>query len=495
MANTAGSDHSLRKVLGLRDLVPMQILLVVGVTWSGIAARQGGTHVAFWLLGAALFFLPSAAVVSYCVRIWPMEGGVYQWTRHAIGPFAGFMSAWNFGAWALLLLANLGISTATSLAYASGPGGAWMVDSRTFVMSLNVGLFAAILAINISGFRIGRWVAHMGTAVMVAVITLLVILLFVHPHSSATSVHLSPQPPFSLAFPALTFISLNLFSKLTFNGLTGLEQVAVFAGETRDAARSILRSAWVAAPAIAVMYILMSGSMLTYTAAEKIDLTGPIPQALAAAFAGGSGSGGIDWGLLLGRLAIVALAISVVAAYTVVVAEASRLPMVAAWDHLFPAWFTRLHPRFGTPTRSLIVIVLLAVVFSFLASAGTGPQEAFQLLTTANVLCYGVYYLLMFAVPLVVGARSGVPSDHRPSVVLRIACLSGIAITLLSMAFNLVPIVDVPHPWLFGVKVALTGLGVNLIGAGIYWRGTRRQRLTPPHPVEHDRGRQQRVDA
>ena len=473
MANTADSDHSLRKVLGLRDLVPMQILLVVGVTWSGIAARQGGTHVAFWLLGAALFFLPSAAVVSYCVRIWPMEGGVYQWTRHAIGPFAGFISAWNFGAWALLLLANLGITTATSLAYAIGPGGAWLVDSRPFVMSLNAGLFAAILAINIPGLRIGRWIAHMGTAVMVAVIALLVILLFVHPHSSATSVHLSPQPPFSLAFPALTFISLNLFSKLTFNGLTGLEQVAVFAGETRDAARSILRSAWVAAPAIAVMYILMSGSMLTYTAADKIDLTGPIPQALAAAFAGGSVSGGVDWGGLLGRIAIVALAISVVAAYTVVVAEASRLPMVAAWDHLFPAWFTRLHPRFRTPTRSITVIVLLAVVFSFLASAGTGAQEAFQLLTTANQLCYGVYYLLMFAVPLVVGARSGVPSEHRPSVVLRIACLSGIAITLLSMAFNLVPIVDVPHPWLFGVKVALTGLGVNLVGATIYWRGTR----------------------
>jgi len=229
------------------------------------------------------------------------------------------------------------------------------------------------------------------------------------------------------------------------------------------------------------MYILMSGSMLTYTAADKIDLTGPIPQALAAAFAGGSVSGGVDWGGLLGRIAIVALAISVVAAYTVVVAEASRLPMVAAWDHLFPAWFTRLHPRFRTPTRSITVIVLLAVVFSFLASAGTGAQEAFQLLTTANQLCYGVYYLLMFAVPLVVGARSGVPSEHRPSVVLRIACLSGIAITLLSMAFNLVPIVDVPHPWLFGVKVALTGLGVNLVGAAIYWRGTRQLQAAAAH--------------
>jgi amino acid transporter len=475
IANSA--SHSLRKVLGLRDLVPMQILLVIGVTWSGTAAREGGTHVAFWLLGVASIFLPSAALVSYCVRIWPLEGGVYQWTKHAIAPFAGFMSAWNFGAWAVLLLANLGISTATSLSYALGPGAAWMAESRAFVMALDVGLFAAILAINIPGFRIGRWIAHTGTAVMVLVIALLMMLLFVHPHTRAGSAHVPPQPPFSLAFPTLTLISVNLFSKLAFNGLTGLEQVAVFAGETRDAARSILRSAWVAAPAIAVMYIMMSGSMLTYTAAEKIDLIGPIPQALAAAFGGESRDGSLDWGMLLGRLAIVALAISVVASYTVIVAEASRLPMVAAWDHLFPSWFTRLHPRFRTPTRSLTVIVLVSLVFSFLASAGTGAQESFQLLITANAVCYGVYYLLMFAVPLVAGTRVSPRPDLRPGIFLRAACLSGFAITLLSMTFTLIPIVDVPHPWLFGIKVGLTGLGINLIGAGLYWRGTRLQRL------------------
>jgi hypothetical protein len=43
------------------------------------------------------------------------------------------------------------------------------------------------------------------------------------------------------------------------------------------------------------MYILMSASMLTYTPAEKIDLAGPIPQALTAAFAGGPLSAGIYW--------------------------------------------------------------------------------------------------------------------------------------------------------------------------------------------------------
>ena len=34
-------SHALRRTLGLRDLVPMQILLVVGITWAGTAAKQG----------------------------------------------------------------------------------------------------------------------------------------------------------------------------------------------------------------------------------------------------------------------------------------------------------------------------------------------------------------------------------------------------------------------------------------------------------------------
>ena len=62
------STHGLRKELGLRDLVPMQILLVVGFTSVGLAARQGPAHVVFWLLGILLLFLPSAGVVQFCVR-------------------------------------------------------------------------------------------------------------------------------------------------------------------------------------------------------------------------------------------------------------------------------------------------------------------------------------------------------------------------------------------------------------------------------------------
>jgi amino acid transporter len=468
------SSHKLRKQLGLRDLVPMQILMVVGLTWSGLAARQGSTHVAFWLLGVLLLFLPVAAVVHYCVKIWPLEGGVYQWTKHAIGPFAGFLSAWNFAIWALLVVSALGIVSATSLSYALGPSAAWMETSPALIMSLNIGLFALILLVNIPGLGVGRWVAHFGTAVTVLVTALLMVLLIYHPHASAAHPHVSPQRPFSLALPAMTLMSLNLFGKLTFNALTGLEQVAVFAGETRNAARTILRSAWIAAPIIIVIYMSMAGAMLSYTPADRIDLTGPIPQVLAAAFdtGGASPGSGIDIGLLLGRGAILLLAVATAAQFAIIVAETARLPMVAAWDHLLPAWFTRLHPRYRTPTRSLAVIVILAVLLCALATAGTGNQEAFQVLVTCGNVSYAINYLLMFSVPLVAGARFGV----RAGPILRLACVAGMLVTLLSIVFSLIPVVDVRSSGLYALKIGLTALALNLLGALLYWRGSRIKR-------------------
>ena len=119
-------SHRLRKSLGLRDLVLMQVLLVVGTPWAGIAARAGSAHVVFWVAGVLLFFLPVAGVVQYCSRIWPLEGGVYQWTRGALGPFYGFCSAWNFGLWGLLIVSPMGLQSAASLGYALGPSAHWM---------------------------------------------------------------------------------------------------------------------------------------------------------------------------------------------------------------------------------------------------------------------------------------------------------------------------------------------------------------------------------
>jgi amino acid transporter len=470
-ATGQASSHALRRELSLWDLVPMQILLVVGVTWPGIAARQGGTHIWFWLAAILALFVPLAAVVGWCAQIWPLEGGVYQWTKYALGPFAGFMSAWNFGMWALLAVSNVGILTATSLSYGLGPRAAWIEDNHTLIAAFTIVLFLIILFVNIPGFGIGRWVSHFGTAVTVLVTVLLMGLLFYHPHATAAHPHISPQSPFSFSRPVFTLLTINLFTKIAFNGLSGLEQVAVFAGETRNPARAILHSAWIAAPIIAIIYILMTGSMLAYIPAANIDLTGPIPQILAAAFNGNSPTGALDVGLLLSRATILLLAVALIAQYAVIVAETSRLPLVTGWDNLIPAWFTRLDPRWKTPTRSLAVIVALAIAMGLLATYGTGAQEAFQVINSVGNVSYGIFYLMMFAIPLVIGDRFGV----RAGFWMKLAAVSGLAVTLLAMSFLVMPIVNVASKGLFAAKVTGAALAINLVGIAIYRKGNAKQ--------------------
>jgi amino acid transporter len=461
------TPHHLRRDLRLPDLVSMQVLLVFGASWVGTAARLGSTHLFFWIAAIAAFFIPQAMVVAYCAGIWPQEGGVYQWTRHAIGPFAGFISAWNFGAYAILIVAALGIQIAASLHYAFGPSAAWMETSRPFVTGLNAALMLAILLINVAGFRYGKWVAHFGTAVTLLVVALAVFLLFIHPEATATHPHVTPQPPFALALPAFSLLSLNIFSKLAFYGLSGLEQVAVFAGEMRNPRRNIARSALTAAPLVALLYIAATGALLSYTPAAKIDLSAPIPQLLGAALTTGA--------LTHTLLAVVNLAFAafLLAQFATIVAEASRLPMVAAWDHLIPQAFTRLHPKFRTPTLAIATVTGCAFIFSLIASYGAGTDEAFQIMVSAANMAFGLYYTLMFAVPLLAGTSLSRRPDLTPGWPLRLACLSGLAVTLLSLAYNLIPIVKVASPALFALKIAGIIAALNLIALLIYRRGAR----------------------
>ena len=70
----------------------------------------------------------------------------------------------------------------------------------------------------------------------------------------------------------------------------------------------------------------------------------------------------------------------------------------------------------------------------------------------------------MFAVPLLVDTRFSLRPDLRPLVFVCAACVCGASVTVLSMIFNLVPIVDVACPWVFALKVGFAALGINLIG-------------------------------
>ena len=128
---------------------------------------------------------------------------------------------------------------------------------------------------------------------------------------------------------------------------------------------------------------------------DQIDLIAPIPQLLTVGF-----------GPLGAAAAIVPITLSAMLAIrfaqaSVNFAGSTRLPMVAGWDSLLPAWFTRLSDSYRTPVNSILFVGAATFVLSTLGLVGVGQQEAFQLLWNSAGIFYALTYLAMFAVPLV----------------------------------------------------------------------------------------------
>src|SRR5438046_7188385 len=80
-----------KKELGLTDLALTQILFIIGLPWVGVAGKLGPSHVIFWLLAIALFYLPSAAVVIYLIRLMIFECGLYKWAKLGFYTFKCFL--------------------------------------------------------------------------------------------------------------------------------------------------------------------------------------------------------------------------------------------------------------------------------------------------------------------------------------------------------------------------------------------------------------------
>jgi amino acid transporter len=449
-----GHSGALRKELGLRDLVLTQIVFVVGTSWVGTAAKLGSSHLFFWLLAIVLFYIPQAAVVIYLNRLMPLEGGLYQWAKFGFNEFAGFMVAWNLWLLAITVMALCGLVVTTNISYSIGTAAAWMQESKWFVSFISSVLVVSLVAVSVRGLSLGKWVHNASGVIMLLTYGALVVLPFI----SLARGELKEYRPLALAVPTLSLFSLNIFSKMAVGGLSGFEYVAILAGETRSPARNIGRSVLVAAPIIALMFILGTSSVLAFTGGQNLDLIGPVPQTLSIGFHSFPIVGAIV------SVAILLLASRSIALMSIYLTGTSRLPMVAGWDRILPTWFTRLHSRYKTPVNSIVFVGATTLCFALASLIGNGAQEAFQVVDNAATVFYGIAYVIMFAIPLF-GARQ--ISQGAPLWV-RAASFCGLIVSILAIVFTIFPIIDVRSSLMFAAKIIAVAVIGNAIGAAIF---------------------------
>ncbi len=465
----------LKRVLGLWDIVAMNLVAVVGLRWISRSARVGAPSLTLWVLAWLVFFLPMAAAVIELSSRYPEEGGLYRWTRRAFGPVHGFICGWCVWVNNLFYFPSLLLFVAANALLVFGPDAASLAESRLYSTAFVLcGLWFCV-ALNLVGLGAGRRLNAIGSIAMWLPAALLiaaggVALATVGSVTSFGGSNLIPQ--------GQMLGTLSLWSAMCF-AFSGFEIGAFVGGEVKDPRRTLPRATLIAGGMVTLIYIAGSASVLVALPPEALQERSGIADAveLISSRFGLVGLGAITGGLL---------ALGSLAGTNSWFGGAARVPFAAGVDRVLPAAFARLHPRYHTPGNAILVqgvlatLIFLASVFVSVSGGRTTIQEAYDIMVNLTILIYFVPYLYLF-VAFVRLRRAAEAGPEDPGVIrvpggrvgLYLVAISGFAATAISVVLLFVPPAGTEN--VLNYEVNLIGQAAIVLGAGgaLYWWSSR----------------------
>jgi len=332
--------------------------IVALYTIFGLALSAGGA--AFWwgLFIAIGFQIGVAIVFAELVSVWPLAGGVYQWTRALLGNGPGWFAGW-FYIWTL-------VSGLAAVSYGGGTYlGALFGITPSPLSGALLGL--VIMAIATLANTIGRkamklLIAGSIGAELIGSLLIGTYLLIWHRHNDVSSLFSSQGANTGNYLLGGTFAAVMALVGFSF---FGFESAGSIAEEVRSPRR--------VAPRALIVSLLLVGAIVTYSALALIlavpDLDAVVagevadPTVETLTFALGAGVSKPLFALFL---------IGFLAAAVAIQAGASRVIFGLARDNALPAsrWLGTLSARDSLPINA-IVLVGVMVAFLFLISGSS----------------------------------------------------------------------------------------------------------------------------
>jgi amino acid transporter len=465
MASAAQSTptHELKRVLRLGDLVLFNLVAVLGLRWVATSAKAGPSSLVLWLLAALLFFIPQGMAVITLSSRFPDEGGVYAWTRRTYGEGNGFLCGWCYWINNVLYYPNLLISTAVIATYAIGKGGTSLGESWAYVLPVALAALWIAAGLNVVGLGTGKWLHNVG-GVATYVPGVILILVGIAALVSHPSVNVITS---ANVVPDVTNLStLNLWASIAF-AFAGLELSSTMGEETANPRRDLPRAIVIAAPLIAVVYIIGTLSVLWLVPTGDLNIVSGFLQAIAA---GSAASPALVW---LAPVAAALYTVSNVAGVGAWLSGPARVAFVIGLDRYFPPAFGKVHPTWRTPHVAILTQAVVATVFLLISQLGKGStvEQAYLVLLDTQLLVYFIPYLYLFLC-LLRQARAPTASGQLPGgrAGATLAGLCGFGVTAFAMVVASIPPADAPSRLMFGVKVIGGAAAFIGVGLAIYWR-------------------------
>ena len=455
----------LRRSLGLFDVTLFFLIACTNLQWVATAAAAGPGSLPVWAIGCVAMFVPLSIAVVYLSSRYPDEGGLYVWSKRAYGPFSGFITGWTYWCSNLPYFPALLYFTAGNALFISGSNAGKLAASPAYYIAVSLAGFAIATIVNVLGLDVGKWLNNAGATTRWTV-TLLLIGLGIAAwmkFGSATALTAASMRP-SMHLKDLIFWSVIAFA------WTGPEAIPFMGGEIKDPRRSIPRGLGLAAPAITIVYILGTASVLIALAPGHVSALYGVMQAIAHV--------ADRFGLqAITPIAAIFVTVSCLGSVGAWLGAVARIPFVAGIDHYLPAVFGKIHPRWGSPVVAILTQAGISIIFILLGQGGTTVKGAYDVLVSSTVLITMVPFLFVFASAVKLRGGSApheikIPGG-RATVV--IAAVIGFLTTAGSMVLATFPADDEPNKPLAVIKVL--GLTAIMVGSGVafYCIGGRRR--------------------
>ncbi|MFI9201852.1 amino acid permease [Streptomyces sp. NPDC053048] len=379
--DTEEPEHALRKDLSALDLTVFGVGVVIGtgifVLTGKVAKENAGPSVALAFVLAGIACGLAALCYAEFASTVPVAGSAYTFSYASLGELPAWIIGWDLVLELALGCAVVAVGWSGYIQSLMDNAGWHLPKALSGVQGDGFGfdILAAILVLVLTGILVaGMKLSSRVTAVVVAVkVTVVLIVIFVGaffitganyepfvPPAKGTeggSGLAAPLVQVIFGFTPSNFGVMGIFAAaaVVFFAFIGFDIVATAAEETRNPQRDLPRGILGSLAICTVLYVAVS---VVVTGMQKYDrLSTKAP--LADAF---KDLGHPFWAGLISFGAAVGLT----SVCMILLLGQSRVFFAMSRDGLLPRFFSIVHPRFGTPYRSTILLgVAVAIVAGF----------------------------------------------------------------------------------------------------------------------------------
>lgn len=438
---------NLPRVLGASQATAIVVGTIIG---SGIflVPREmmqdvGSSSLVFlaWIAGG-LLSLFGAMTYAELGAMLPYAGGEYVFIRGAYGDTPAFLYMWTWFAVAKpASIAAVTIGLARTLGFF--PAFHWL-DERVLAgpvplvwsQLFAVGVAWLITGLNCLGIKKAGDFQLVFTVLKVVLI--LIVVGFCFTWSSGSFANFSTTLP-NVAGGFTGFMAALIATLWAYDGWSDLTMVA---GEVRNPGRSLPIALIGGLFLVGFLFMATNAGIQYVLPAAQIAASGRPAVAALSVVAGPAGAGFVA----------AAMALSILVALNGTVMSGARIPFAAARDRLFFRQFAHIHPRFQSPSTSLIIQALLS---TFLLLFLNQFQQFFELAIFAEWLFY-----MLTASSLFVYRRKR-PDAVRPYKVWGYPLLPAIFVACAAVVLV--------ESYVSNLKGSLLGTALILLGLPVLW--------------------------